>query len=937
MSSFVRESKFRHLLPELSPRDQWYENLNISDTNVTQSLLACSHHFFAHAHGSANGNAVCVLPLSSTGKNHVPISATAYQVPLIQAGTGKISAVAFDPFQETRLFTAAEDGVIKVWELPEEGLSKDLDDFQSTLYAAHEGRLSMLAPHLAAHNILASATTKVIQIWDLETTEAMRTLQDSFLETEVQSMAWSYGGESLVTGSKDMMLRIIDARSEHLAGQVQAHQNGRDMKALWAGDSPYLISAGFSLTRNRELGLWDSRNLEAAVMKVRLDSNTGPMFPIFDPDTGMLAVTGRGDTGMKIFEMQRGELHALANFSFGDQGRGCALLPKLANDVLANEVMRILKLTSSSVQPLSLRVPRRHAKSFEQDLFPATFAGQPALSAQDWLGGQDHRPNLMAISDPSLSVAKHHSLKGSDLRAALDAAYEEESKMSEQKTSSSAKLWSSSLANKFKHLRGAEVDLHRTWFNMRVNASAPDGDLLACSGKFFATPHQGAGGAVMVRSLENAGKVLETTPLVAGHRAPVVSLAFSPFDDNLLATGSDDCDIRIWNIPDEGVTEAWDDANSAARLRGHNNGVRTLDFHPMAQNLLVSTSLDNTLALWDIESSALARSVPISDDVGTGGCFNLAFDYKGDSVAAFCRDRALRVFDIRSMASVAQVTSTHAGTKGGRVMWCSRDATPTDVIVTTGWNRQSVRELKVWDPRNLEQPIKQTTLDQGSGALQPIWDEGSGMLLLCGRGEISISAFELVPQVSEGDDGQPCLSGVDVFRCNGFMSKSNPQICCAALPKEMCNVTELEVMKLLRLTTTAVEPINFFLPRAAKLKSYFNDDIFPPARARTAPLVASAWLNGDEAEVPLTSMRPADMPLLSEKPVEQRVANSTILMKKVNDDREREHKTVESLTKMQELALQYEKYNPNESMGRKKGVDAESRLDDDEVADDEWD
>mmetsp|Transcript_17781 Transcript_17781/g.54375 ORF Transcript_17781/g.54375 Transcript_17781/m.54375 type:complete len:937 (-) Transcript_17781:464-3274(-) len=936
MASFIRDSKFRHVVPSLSPRDQWYENLKVSDRGVATSLLACSHHFLAHAHGSANGNSVCVLPLTSTGKNHVPVDATAYQVPLIRAGTGKVTAVAFDPFRETRVVTASEDGVIKVWDIPEKGLSADSNAFTAVLHAASEGALEFLAPHLSAANILASATTKAVEIWDYESSETMLRFSDPFSSTEIQCIDWSYLGDQLLTASKDKMLRIIDARSGDVAAETEAHGNGRDTKALFAGNSYYLVSAGFKMSRNRELALWDSRSLGEPVKRKRLDANTGPLFPIYDPDTGILAVTGRGDTSLKTFELSGGDLHELAACGVGAQVHGVALLPKIANDILGNEVLRILKLTADSVEPLSVTVPRRHARQFEQDLFPPTFAGSAVLSAQDWLGGQDQAPDLMAISNPRVSLARHSSVNEEDLKAAIDAAEIEEKGAAEGEPPTH-KRWASTLANKFKHLRGAEADLHRTWFNMRPNASSPDGDLLAVSDKFFATPYQGAGGAVMVRPLAVTGKVLETSALLAGHRAPVVSLAFSPFNDHLLATGSDDCDIRLWQIPDDGLTESWDGSHSLLTLSGHSNGVRTLDFHPLAENLLVSTSPDNTLAVWDVDNVAQAGTTTMTPNASAGaGCFNLSFDYTGDMAAAFCRDRFLRTFDLRSMSKAAEVQA-HEGAKGGRVAWCSRDATSVDVIATTGWDRRSKRELKVWDPRNLAQPLSLTVLEAGSGALSPLWDEGTGVLFLCGRGEATISPFELAPHSKEEADGSVTLTGMDVFRCSGFMSRSDPQICCAPLPKQRCDVKELEFYKLLRLTVRAVEPVSFLLPRAAKLKSFFNDDIFPPTRRREAALSASDWLQGDAAEVPLESLRPEGMPLLSEKPMEHRVSNSKILMAKVNAERETQRRTSQEFGRMQQLALQYAKYNPNESMGRRKGVDMESNNDGDEVSDSEWD
>jgi coronin-1B/1C/6 len=43
-------------------------------------------------------------------------------------------------------------------------------------------------------------------------------------------------------------------------------------------------------------------------------------------------------------------------------------------------------------------------------------------------------------------------------------------------------------------------------------------------------------------------------PLIKGHAGPVVDFDFSPFNDSLLATASEDGIVKLWLIPDEGVT-----------------------------------------------------------------------------------------------------------------------------------------------------------------------------------------------------------------------------------------------------------------------------------------------------------------------------------------------------------------------------------------------
>jgi coronin-1B/1C/6 len=81
---------------------------------------------------------------------------------------------------------------------------------------------------------------------------------------------------------------------------------------------------------------------------------------------------------------------------------------------------------------------------------------------------------------------------------------------------------------------------------MTPNTSASlHGPLIAASTKFFATPWKGGGGPVFVSRLDKLGKVEPNPHLLLGHKAPVLDLAFYPFDDTVLATGGDDALIKV--------------------------------------------------------------------------------------------------------------------------------------------------------------------------------------------------------------------------------------------------------------------------------------------------------------------------------------------------------------------------------------------------------
>ena len=47
----------------------------------------------------------------------------------------------------------------------------------------------------------------------------------------------------------------------------------------------------------------------------------------------------------------------------------------------------------------------------------------------------------------------------------------------------------------------------------------------------------------------DAGGRFTGFPMVAGHSAHMTDFDFSPFNNDLLATGSEDCMVKLWSLP----------------------------------------------------------------------------------------------------------------------------------------------------------------------------------------------------------------------------------------------------------------------------------------------------------------------------------------------------------------------------------------------------
>ena len=77
-----------------------------------------------------------------------------------------------------------------------------------------------------------------------------------------------------------------------------------------------------------------------------------------------------------------------------------------------------------------------------------------------------------------------------------------------------------------------------------------------------------------------------------GHEKRVFNVVFSPIVPNILASGSDDLTIRVWDT----------NGDSVKVLQGHTANVRAIVFNPELPWCLVSGSWDHTIKLWDTRS-----------------------------------------------------------------------------------------------------------------------------------------------------------------------------------------------------------------------------------------------------------------------------------------------------------------------------------------------
>lgn len=242
----------------------------------------------------------------------------------------------------------------------------------------------------------------------------------------IQSVNWKQDGTVLATSCKDKFVRILDPRINGSPIQMSAesHQSIKDSRVLWLGNQSRILTTGFDAARLRQVIIRDLRNFTVPEKTLELDCSTGVLMPLFDPDTNMLFLAGKGDTTINYLEVSEKDPFLIEGLRHtGEQTKGACLVPKRALKVMEGEVNRVLQLTSNMVVPIMYQVPRKVSfffsffkarysilfnfcfsqtyRDFHSDLYPDTTSCRTDLTANEWMNGTN-----MPVAKMSLDPAK---------------------------------------------------------------------------------------------------------------------------------------------------------------------------------------------------------------------------------------------------------------------------------------------------------------------------------------------------------------------------------------------------------------------------------------------------------------------------------------------------------------------------------------------------
>lgn len=168
--------------------------------------------------------------------------------------------------------------------------------------------------------------------------------------------------------------------------------------------------------------------------------------------------------------------------------------------------------------------------------------------------------------------------------------------------------------------------------------------------------------------------LVEPLRTLTGHLGPVTVVKYSP-DGSLLASGSEDFTVRVWDAHDGSLLH---------ELIGHTDMVTDLSFSPDGKTL-ASSSTDGSVRFWDVEEGSFLRTLEFSLIFRVQ---NIEFSPTGDLIALGGTDCFIEIRRVNTgILRRALPQPECAGSPQGLVLYWGIDFTSSGDEIITGDGR----------------------------------------------------------------------------------------------------------------------------------------------------------------------------------------------------------------------------------------------------------
>jgi WD40 repeat protein/GTPase SAR1 family protein len=522
-----------------------------------------------------------------------------------------------------------KDGTLKLWDA---GSGKEVRTFPG-----HNKPARGCAFSPDGTRILSAYEDRILKMWDVDSGKEIRSFSGH--KGSVNHCAFSPDGKQILSASGDHTLKLWDAGSGKEIRSFSGHK-GPVNNCAFSPDGTKIISASYDHT----LKLWDvGSGKETRTFSGHKGSVMGCAF---SPDGTQIISTSHDNT-LKLWEV--GSAREISTFP-GHEGpvSGCAFSPD-GTRILSASHDNTLKLweVESGKELNNFPGHRDYVNScaFSPD-------GTKILSASE-----DNTLKFWdAVKGKEVFVFSRHINDVDSCAFSPDGAF-----LISSSRDATLKLWDAVSGKEIRTLSGHKGPVKSCAFS-------PDGTRILSASE-----------DKTLKLWEFAsGKEIRTFP---GHKGSIIGCAFSPDGSHILSASSDKT-LKLWEIESGKEIRTFFGYREKENPFGHKRDVNSCVFS-LDGTLLISTSDDQKLKLWDVESGKgiltfSGHKAPVN---------NCVLSPDGTCIVSASNDNTLKLWEMKS----GKEMRTYSGHKN--FVSCCAFSMDGTRIISTSYDKT----LKLWD------------------------------------------------------------------------------------------------------------------------------------------------------------------------------------------------------------------------------------------------
>ena len=507
-------------------------------------------------------------------------------------GKGVIKAITYSP-DGTRLAVASSIGI---W-LYDTHNGQGLD-----LLTTHTDYVNSVAFSPDGRTLVSGSKDGIIRLWDTQSGILRQSLTGH--TDSVSSVVFSSDGTSLASGSPDNTVRLWDAQTGSLRKTLKGHTNA--VLSVAFGPNGKTLASG---SKDNTIRLWNAQTgeLQNTLPLIGHKGEIGEM--TFSPDEKTLAAwTWEWESPIHLWDVETGELLNNLVVETNDNVNNMAFSPdgKTLASPLNNGTIRLWNTQTGELSRILI------GHTYHVSCVAFSPDGKMLASGSD--------DGTLRLWDAE--TGKLRNTRTGYTNAVVNVSFSPDGNTIASATDDdTVGLWSAQTG-----VRRHTFKVART-HSIESLSFSPDGNTLV-----------GAGYGRIIHLWDAETGELRNT--LGGHTDVVAGVSFSS-DGKTLASGGWDKTVRLWDVQTGTVHGI---------LEGHTDWVNSVVFSSDGKTL-ASGSKDTTIHLWDVETGALENTLKgHADEV-----WSVSFSPDGKTLASASKDGIIHLWDVET-GTIRQTT-----------------------------------------------------------------------------------------------------------------------------------------------------------------------------------------------------------------------------------------------------------------------------------------